>query len=296
MIGQPLMGILIGDVVGSAYEIAPPQSLSFSLYTSHSHPTDDTVLTLAVADAVIKGKGNPQLTKELTKTKLVEAVETWPKAGYGARFLRWALCSDLTPYNSWANGAAMRVASVAWVYNTLDDIEAYAKITAEVTHNHPDAIRGAQTVAGLIWLAKQGYNKEDLLYYATNCKGYDVSQAATDWSILNDHNAQQVLAKRKTRSAVYSIPRCIRAFLESENFEEAIRLAVCLGGDTDTQGSITCGIAEVFYREIPDEIGSFKALLGGLGRTLKQLPCWELSSQVNFPGLRYVEDSIKLRQ
>lgn len=118
MIGQPLMGILIGDVVGSAYEIAPPQSLSFPLYTSRSHPTDDTVLTLAVADAVIEGKGNPQLTRELTKMKLVEAEETWPKAGYGARFLRWALCSDLTPYNSWANGAAMRVASVAWVYNT----------------------------------------------------------------------------------------------------------------------------------------------------------------------------------
>ena len=95
---------------------------------------------------------------------------------------------------------------------------------------------------------------------------------------------------------MYQISRCIRAFLECENFEGAVRLAVCLGGDTDTQGSITGAIAEVFYREIPDEIGSFKALLGGLGRTLKQLPCWELSSQVNFPGLRYVEDSIKLRQ
>lgn len=254
MIGQPLMGIVIGDVVGSAYEIAPPQSLSFPLYTSHSHPTDDTVLTLAVADAVIEGKGNPELTKELTKLKLVEAVETWPKAGYGARFLKWALCSDLTPYNSWANGAAMRVAPVTWIYESLDEIEQYAKITAEVTHNHPEAILGAQTVAGLIWLGKQGYNKEDLLYYATKCKGYDISRLATDWDALGNPEAQRILTQRKTRSASYSIPRCIRAFLDSESFEEAIRFAVCLGGDTDTQGSITGGIAEAFYGAVPSQI------------------------------------------
>lgn len=254
MIGQPLMGILIGDVVGSAYEIAPPQSLSFPLYTSRSHPTDDTVLTLAVADAVIEGKGNPQLTRELTKMKLVEAVETWPKAGYGARFLRWALCSDLTTYNSWANGAAMRVAPVTWIYDTLDDVEQYAKITAEVTHNHPDAILAAQTIAGLIWLAKKGYNKEDLLYYATRCKGYDVSRLATDWDAIGNPEAQKILTQRKTRSANYSIPRCVRAFLESDTFEEAIRLAVSLGGDTDTQGSITGGFAEAFYGEVPSQI------------------------------------------
>ena len=254
MIGKPLMGILIGDVVGSTYEISPPTSSSFLLFSGQSHPTDDTVLTLAVAEAVIKGRDNPELTKDLTKTQLVEAVETFPQAGYGARFLRWALCSDLTPYNSWANGAAMRVAPVTWIYDTLDDVEQYAKITAEVTHNHPDAILAAQTVAGLIWLAKKGYNKEDLLYYATRCKGYDVSRLATDWDAIGNPEAQKILTQRKTRSANYSIPRCVRAFLESDTFEEAIRLAVSLGGDTDTQGSITGGFAEAFYGEVPSQI------------------------------------------
>ena len=251
MIGRPLMGIVIGDMAGSPYEVAPPAHFDFALLTPQSKPTDDTILTLMVADAVLEGLGDPVRTQTCVRKKLVEAVETWPNGGYGAKFLRWALCSDLSPYGSWANGATMRVASVAWAYDSLKDVEAYARITAEVTHNHPEAILGAQTIAGLIWLANRGHDKDDLLYYAQKTKGYDLSAAATDWEVLVKPEALSVLSTRKTRSARYSVPRSIRAFLETDSFEEAVRIAVCLGGDTDTQGSMTGGIAEAFYGGVP---------------------------------------------
>ena len=252
MIGRPLMGVVIGDMAGSPYEVAPPTDLHFPLLTPQSQPTDDTILTLMVAEAVVEGHGDSEKTRLGVQRKLVEAVETWPHGGYGAKFLRWALCSDLAPYGSWANGAAMRVASVAWQYETLDEVETYARITAEVTHNHPEAVRGAETVAGLIWLANHGHTKDDLCYYAEKTKGYDLSAEATDWVVLtNPGDVLKILSTRKTRSALYSVPRSIRAFLETETFEEAVRVAVCLGGDTDTQGSMTGGIAEAFYGGVP---------------------------------------------
>ena len=257
MIGRPLMGVVIGDMAGSPYEVAPPTDLHFPLLTPQSQPTDDTILTLMVAEAVVDGHGDPEKTRLGVQRKLVEAVETWPHGGYGAKFLRWALCSDLAPYGSWANGAAMRVASVAWQYETLDDVETYARITAEVTHNHPEAVRGAETVAGLIWLANHGHTKDDLCYYAEKTKGYDLSTEATDWVVLtNPGDVLKILSTRKTRSALYSVPRSIRAFLETDSFEAAVRVAVCLGGDTDTQGSMTGGIAEAFYGGVPKDLAA----------------------------------------
>lgn len=250
MIGFPLMGIVIGDVVGGGYEMAVPTTRDFALLGPNSRPSDDTILTLAVAEAVIAGRDDPGLTARLIRENLVKAVYRWPQGGYGARFLQWALSSDGAPYGSWANGAAMRVAAVTWVYESLEAVQEYAAVTAAVTHNHPEAIKGAQTVAGLVYLAGHGAGRDELQYYAEHEKGYDLSDRATDWAALCHPDALAILRYRKTRSAQYSVARSIRAFLESNDFIDAVRIAVCLGGDTDTQGSMTGAIAQAFYRKI----------------------------------------------
>lgn len=253
MIGVPLIGVVIGDAAGSVYEINAPDALDFPLFTPQSQPTDDTVLTLAVARAVIAGRDDPERTRELVRHELVEAINTWPRAGYGNKLLQWALSEQQAPYGSWANGAAMRVAPVAWIYESLEAVEQYARITAEVTHNHPEGVLGAQTVAGLIWLAKNRAGKDEMRCYAE--RFYDLGHEATDWNVIGKPMfAQKVLRERKTRSARYSIPRSILAFLESNSFEEAVRYAVCLGGDTDTQGAIAGAIAEAYYGGVPEEL------------------------------------------
>jgi len=242
-----MLGAIIGDMVGSPYEFDDTaiKTTDFPLFSDESTYTDDTVMTIAVADALL---GRPQ-SDEAAEAALVESMQRWgrqislPKGGYGGRFVRWLWSDDPHPYCSWGNGSAMRVSSVGWLYATLDETEHWADVSARVTHDHPEGIKGAQSTAAAIFLARTGASKDEIRAYVTKRFGYDLSRTLAQIRPTYHH----------VESCQETVPEAITAFLESSGFEDAIRLAVSLGGDADTQGAITGAIAEAAYG-IPDDI------------------------------------------
>lgn len=168
----------------------------------------------------------------------------YPQAGYSGSFIGWALDCSTEPYNSWGNGSAMRVSPVGWAFDDLEQVLAEAKRSAEVTHDHPEGIRGAQATAAAIWLARQGRLKEDIKTQIERDFGYDLSRRLDD---IRERYCFDV-------SCQGSVPESIIAFLEAIDYEDAVRNAISLGGDADTMACIAGGIAEAFYRDIPDEI------------------------------------------
>ena len=166
------------------------------------------------------------------------------KAGYGMRFVQWLQRRSRVPYNSFGNGSAMRVSSVAWAYQTLEEVEKYAKISAEVTHNHPEGIKGAQAAAVAIFMARQGKSKEEIKNFIQNQYAYDLSRTV----------AEIRPTYRFNETCQGSVPEAIICFLESSSFEDSVRKAVSLGGDSDTQAAIAGSIAEAYYQGVPDEI------------------------------------------
>ena len=231
-----MFGAIVGDVAGSHYEHFPTKSLDFDFFKEHSCVTDDSVLTIAVADWILNGG---QLYDYFHRY-----VARYPNAGYGGTFINWARCLDTEPSNSWGNGSAMRVSPTAYAADSLDAVLELARCSAIVTHDHPDGIAGAQATAGCVFLARTGHSKNEIQEFVISKFGYDLSRKLDD--IRHSYSFDV--------SCAGSVPESIIAFMESESFESAIRLAISLGGDSDTMACIAGAIAEPFYGGVPDEL------------------------------------------
>ncbi|MCP1660304.1 ADP-ribosylglycohydrolase family protein [Neisseria perflava] len=235
-----MLGAAIGDIVGSRFEFDNYKATDFQLFTAASDFTDDTICTAAVADWVNRG----------CRDDLVPILQSWchryphPTGAYGGRFSSWIQAEQPQPYNSWGNGSAMRVSAVGWAFDSLDDVLHYAEQSAIVTHNHPEGIKGAQATAAAIFWARQGKGKDFIREQIETRFAYALNRSCDE--IRPDY--------RFNESCMHTVPEALTAFLDSENFEHAIRLAVSLGGDSDTLAAITGSVAEAYYREIPQEM------------------------------------------
>ena len=238
-----MYGAILGDIIGSPYEFdGGKPSSDLPLFVKGSKFTDDSVMTIAVAEALITAKGYPE---QLLQEELIKSMQKWgrayPKAGYGGRFFDW-LCSQ-TPraYNSYGNGSAMRVSSVGWLYDTLEETRRIARITAAVTHNHPEGIKGADCVASIIFAARTGTSKEEIRTFVVEEFNYDISRTCNDIRPEYEYDV----------SCQGTVPPAITAFLEGKSFEDVIRNAMSLGGDCDTLTCIAGSMAEAYY-DVPD--------------------------------------------
>lgn len=234
-----MLGAILGDIVGSPYEFDHNncKSKEFPLLSAKSHFTDDTVMTVAVVMGLVAGKGIPERTYAETLHLMRDWGRGYPHAGYGGMFRRWLYAENPKPYNSYGNGSAMRVSAAGWLYPTLEKTLEMAKVTAEITHNHPEGIKGAQATAAAIFLARTGHTKQEIRRYVEQTFGYDLSRTC-DTIRPGYHHVE---------TCQQTVPEAIIAFLESTGFEDALRNAVSLGGDSDTLACITGGIAEAFY-------------------------------------------------
>jgi ADP-ribosylglycohydrolase len=236
-----MLGAIAGDIIGSVYEGKKSwqhvRTAEFQpLFDPRARFTDDTVLTVAVADHLLHGGDLVDLLKEYARA--------YPGAGYGGTFARWAQSESREPYHSWGNGAAMRVSPVGFAYDMVDEVLLRARWSAEVTHNHPEGIRGAQAVAAAVCLARTGSSKEAVADFVERKFGYDLGTSLDE---LRPNYRFDV-------SCQGSVPPAIRAFLESTDYESAVRLAISLGGDADTLACIAGGIAQAYYGGVPTEI------------------------------------------
>lgn len=229
-----LYGAIFGDMAGSTYEWHPVKNKKFETFPIKSHFTDDTVMTLAVASWLS--------STNRTSDALVKSMQyfgsLYPHAGYGRNFYNWLRDENPQPYYSWGNGSAMRVSPCGWIAKTLHEAETLAEESAKVTHSHPEGIKGAQAVASAIYMAKIGSSKELIKDYIETAYSYNLSRTIEEIKSLG---------YKFDVSCQGSVPEAIIAFLESNSFEEAIRLAIYLGGDADTQAAIAGSIAEAFY-------------------------------------------------
>ena len=238
-----MLGAIIGDVVGSVYEFSSEKTKDFMLFAPGCRPTDDSIMTVAVGLACLNTDcSDEDGFKNAVIDRMRELGAEYPDAGYGGSFYRWLFHGLTEPYNSFGNGSAMRVSPVAWAAETLEDAEKFAAWSAEVTHNHPEGIRGAQAVAAAIFLARDGKSKDEIRAYIEE-KYYDLDFTVDE---IRPSYSFDVTCQG-------SVPQAIECFLESEDFEDAIRNAVSLGGDGDTQAAIAGSIAEAFYG-IPEEL------------------------------------------
>ena len=229
-------GAIAGDMIGSRHEWKACTDPQFALFSKSSKFTDDSVLTIAVADAIINQRGY--------RDAIVEYARRYPKAGYGSYFRRWLKEDGVEPYNSFGNGSAMRVSSVGWAFNTVEDVLREAERSAAVTHNHPEGIKGAQSVALAIYLARTGVKKEEIRQEIETRFSYDLRRSLDEIRPTYQWDS----------TCPGSVPESIIAFLESTDFESAVRNAILLGGDADTMAAISGSIAEAFYGGVPSEI------------------------------------------
>jgi ADP-ribosylglycohydrolase len=224
-----LMGAIAGDVIGSRFEFHPHRSTDFELFTSQCRFTDDTLLTIAVADALLHDLNYAETIQQYGRR--------FPNAGFGGFFRRWLHSEDPQPYNSFGNGSAMRVSPVGWAFNSVEDVLKEAERSAAITHNHPLGIQGAQAVALAIFLARTGSSKQHLKKEISQRFDYNLDQTLDE---IRPHYTFDETCQG-------SVPQSIIAFLESNSLDDAIRKAVSLGGDADTQACIAGSIAEAFY-------------------------------------------------
>ena len=234
-----LLGAIAGDVIGSYYEHFRTKDYKFKLFRSRSKCTDDSKMTVAVAHWLLEG--------DRSADNLVHYLQVYGRkypGGYGRAFMNWLFSDNPHPYNSYGNGSAMRVSPIGWAFDTLEETLEVAKQSAEVTHDHPEGIKGAQSVAACIFMARSGKNKQEIKEFVEKAFDYDLNRTCDE--IRPDYRFEVSCQK--------SVPESIIAFLESSDFESAIRLAVSLGGDADTQGAIAGSIAEAYYGSVPDDI------------------------------------------
>ena len=240
-----MYGAILGDIIGSPYEFdRGRKTKDFPMFSPESEFTDDTVMTIAVAEALMDTQG---MSDEKIKNALIASMHKWgkayPDAGYGGRFGSWLRNSGTEPYNSYGNGSAMRVSAAGWLYDTLEQTRHIARLTAEVTHNHPEGIKGAESVASAIWLARNGKTKDEIRDYIVREFDYDLSRTCDEIRPTYHH----------VESCQQTVPEAITAFLEGESFEDVIRTAVSLGGDCDTLTCIAGSMAEAFHG-VPEEL------------------------------------------
>jgi ADP-ribosylglycohydrolase len=234
--GGLMLGGIAGDIIGSRFEHAQIKTKDFELFGRQCTFTDDTVHTVAVADSL--------LHKTPYQVNFLRYFQYYPNAGYGNRFRRWARSTRPVPYGSYGNGSAMRVSPIAWFYDSLDKVLEEALHSAEVTHNHPEGIKGAQAVAGTIYLARTGASKQEVREFVEGSFGYDLS--GTVAAIRADYGFDVTCQG--------SVPQAMVAFLEAEDYEDAVRNAVSLGGDSDTLACIAGSIAEAYFGGVPEGI------------------------------------------
>ena len=252
-----MLGAIIGDTVGSVYEFNNIKTTHFPLFDPRCDYTDDSIMTMAVADWLLT---DPQHGMDTLETIFLDFAKKYPcpMGGYGGGFSRWLFhpeeLSDYGsrdfkpgtrhPYNSFGNGAAMRCSANGWMFDTLEETERVAGLSAAITHSHPEGIKGAQSTAAAIFMARNGKSKEEIRDYISKKYGYDLNRTCDEIRPVYDWDS----------SCQGTVPEAMVAFFDSTEFESAIRLAVSLGGDSDTLACITGGIAEAFYKEIPDDI------------------------------------------
>ena len=241
-----MYGAILGDIIGSPYEFdRGNKSKDFPLFSPNSAYTDDSVMTLAVADAFLSL--SPEAADKDIRRRLIQSMQTYGRkytyAGYGGMFRRWLKDSNPQPYGSYGNGSAMRVSSAAWLFDDLETVRHMAQLSAEVTHNHPEGIKGAEAIASAIFLARTGSTKAEIKNYIEQQFHYDLSRTCDEIRPTYRH----------VESCQETVPESITAFLEGNSFENVIRTAVSLGGDCDTLTAIAGSIAEGFYG-VPEEL------------------------------------------
>lgn len=230
-----MIGAIIGDIVGSRFEKKNLKSKDFELFTKQSRFTDDTVLTIAIADCILNSKGYEKTVKKYGRT--------YPFAGYGGAFKKWLAGITSGPYNSWGNGSAMRVSPVGFAFDEVEKVLEEARKSAIITHNHEEGIKGAQAIALSVFLAKSGSKKQEIKEFIEVKFGYDLNRTIDEIRPVYEFDV----------SCQGSVPESIIAFLESDSFEDAIRTAISIGGDSDTIASMTGAISEAYYKSVPQE-------------------------------------------
>ena len=235
-----MYGAILGDMIGAPYEFdRGHKTKEFPLFIKMSRYTDDTVMTIAVAEALLNA--GKDAGEQDVKAAVVESMQRWgrkyPSCGYGQRFFLWLGKEDPEPYGSFGNGSAMRVSSAGWLYDTLDRTREVARWTAEVTHNHPEGVKGAESTVSAIFLARTGETKGEIKQYVISEFGYDLSRTCDEIRPTYRH----------IETCQETVPEAITAFLEGNDFEDVIRTAVSLGGDCDTLTCVAGSIAEAFY-------------------------------------------------
>ena len=268
-----MLGAIIGDTAGSVYEFHNIKTTDFPLFDTRSNYTDDSIMTMAVADWLLT---DPQHGMDTLEASFLGFAKKYPcpMGGYGGGFHRWLFHPESLydyegdqqaeakrrPYNSFGNGAAMRCSANGWMFETLEETERVAGLSAAITHNHPEGIKGAQSTSAAIFMARHGASKEEIRNYITAKYGYNLNRTCDEIRPVYDWDS----------SCQGTVPEAMVAFFDNTDFESAIRLAVSLGGDSDTLACITGGIAEAFYQKIPNGISlkiwqllpeDFKAIL-----------------------------------
>ena len=237
-----LYGAIIGDIVGSVYEWHNIKTKDFPLFSPHCYITDDSCMTIAVAMAIQNWKENGGDLSKLTAQSMRDIGNRFPNMGYGGIFRKWLGDATQGPYNSWGNGAAMRISAAGWFGKDITEVKRLSYMVTSVTHDHIEGIKGAEATAVAIWMARNGRSKDDIAEYIknnyyTNCDCVEDLQTDYEW----DSSCQG------------TVPPALQCFFESESFEDSIRNAISIGGDSDTIGAITGSVAEAYYG-IPNEI------------------------------------------
>ncbi len=235
-----MYGAVFGDIIGSRFEFdRGGNTKDFDLFTKEDQWTDDSVMTIAVMEALMNTGKDADV--ETIKEECIKSMKKWgqkyPFAGYGGRFYGWVLSKDPKPYGSWGNGSAMRVSGAGYVYDTVERTREVAKATAEVTHNHPEGIKGAECTAAVMFLARTGKSKEEIKKYVVKEFGYDVSKTVDELRPLHEH----------VESCMDSLPKALASFFEGDSYEDVVRNAVSLGGDTDTLAAIAGAMGDAMY-------------------------------------------------
>jgi len=241
-----MYGAILGDIIGQPYEFdRGKKTKDFPLFRKNPRFTDDSVMTVAICDGILKA--GIDADENAMKSSMIASMHLWghkyPHSGYGQRFYLWLARKDTKPYNSFGNGSAMRVSSVGWLFDLLERTREVARWSAEVSHNHPEGVKGAEATASIIWMARSGYSKSQIKEYVEKEFRYDLSRTC-DEIRPNYHHVE---------SCQETVPEAITAFLEGNSFEDVIRTAVSLGGDCDTLTDIAVSMAEAFYG-LPEEM------------------------------------------
>lgn len=253
-----ILGAIAGDIIGSSHEFRPIKTTDFKLFDERSRFTDDTVMTIANMKWLIE-------SKERNKDDLIDCMHElgneYKHVGYGGHFKIWLSNKDRESYCSYGNGSGMRSSAVGWAFDTLEEVLEYSELSSIVTHNHPQGIKGAQSIASSVFLARKGKTKKEIKEYVEETFGYDLNRTVDEIrpSYKFDVTCQG------------SVPEAILCFLESEDYESAVRLAVSIGGDADTQACMAGAIAEAYYGEMPKsiEIETIKILTPDLMKIVK---------------------------